>query len=96
MKISSYSAPVVVQKKVSFGDDPGYIPNSFRVENAMEQMSKEGYIVRGTSTKDAFERLYTDVDGVLLKTSRRPDAITIEQARQTSSIDRNIKYMVEK
>ena len=96
MKITAYSAPISAQKKVSFGDDPGYIPNSFRPENAMEKMSKEGYIVRGTSTRDAFERLYTDVDGVLLQTSRRPDAITIEKARESSAISRDIKYMVEK
>ena len=96
MKITAYSAPISAQKKVSFGDDCGYIPNSFRPENAMEKMSKEGYVVRGTSPRDAFNRLYTDVEGVLLQTAKRPDAITVEQARQTSSIDHNIKYMVEK
>ena len=97
MKIAAYKSTNSIQRQISFGDDCGYVPNQFKSQHAMEKMSKEGYIIRGINTKDAFERLYADVDGVLKQTADRPDTITIEQFKQgTVKANSNTKYMVGK
>ena len=96
MKIMSYAPNYSINKKISFGDDVGYVPNQFRTTQAMEEMSKNGYVVRGVNTKDAFERLYTDVDAVLNATEAKPYAISNKTYQQNSNVGKNIKYIVKR
>lgn len=97
MRVMSYNAPsVALNKKISFGDDCGYVPNQFRTTQAMEEMSKNNYVIRGTSTKDAFTRFYNDVDAVLNATERKPYAISNKEFQQNSNVGRNIKYVVKR
>ena len=97
MKVMSYTASSYASaKKISFGDDCGYVPSTYNRANAMEEMSKNGYIIRGTNTKDAFTRLYSDVDAVLNYTERKPNAISYKAYQENSNVSTNIKYLVRR
>jgi len=62
----------------------------------MEEMSRNGYVVRGIDTKDAFTRLYNDVDAVLNATEAKPYAISNKAYQQNSNVSRNVKYVVKR
>ena len=97
MKVMSYtSSALMLNKKISFGDDCGYMPDSYRPSNAMKEMRRNGYVIRGTNTKDAFERLYDDVNYVLNVTEKRADAISHKDYLENPNVDRKIKLIVKR
>lgn len=97
MRVMSYTTPALtLNKNISFGDDCGYVPNSFRPSNAMKEMRRNGYIIRGVNTKDAFERFYDDVNHVLNATEKKPEAISQAEFLKNPNVDRRIKFVVKR
>lgn len=48
------------KRQVAFGD--GSMPNAFGHYEAMERLKNKGYIIKGSDNKDAFGKLYDDVN----------------------------------
>lgn len=66
MKIKSYASTYQPlnnsRKNVSFGDDCG--GELFTYEHAMKKLREQKYVVKGSTTQDAFGTLYDDVNNV--------------------------------
>ncbi len=95
--LTGYRQSTVRSKRnVSFGDDCGYIPNSYTTTNAMSDMKKKGYVIQGINTRDAFVRMYNDVNGELAYRASMPDSMWYKEYLQNgNSYDDSIKYTVQ-
>ena len=88
--VSSYSP----KRNISFGDEC-YVPNSYRPANAMNDLKKHGYVIQGNGTRDAFERLYDDVNSVLSTMARTKDGVwKKDYDRGVRAYDNTLKYTV--
>lgn len=92
MKVATISA-----HQVNFKDENMYIPPSYSEHDAMREMSKEGYVLKGSIAKDAFEKFYDDIDNRLKETAKPPKGVWHHNYIQGEGFnDRKIKYVVEK
>lgn len=84
------------KRNISFGDDCGYVPDWYRPSDAMKDMKNKGYVIQGINTKDAFDRLYNDVNCELNLRASMPDAVWIKEYQSNAAYqdNRKIKYTV--
>lgn len=93
MKVATISA-----HQVNFKDDNTYLPPKYDEFDAMRDLKQEGYTLKGPIAKDAFEKLYTDVDTRLAKVAEPPTGVWFSEHIQTGKGigDRKVKYAVDK
>ena len=93
MKVATISA-----NQVAFRDDNTYIPPRYNEFDAMRDLRKEGYILKGPVAKDAFEKFYKDVDAKLAKTAEPPSGVWFSEHIETGKGlgDRKVKFAVDR
>lgn len=94
MLVQSIPSYAVSRRNVSFGDDC-YAPSSYRPKNAMNDLKAHGYEIHGNGTRDAFEKLYDDVNSVLSTMARSKDGVwKRDYERGVRTYDNTLKYTV--
>ncbi|MBE7711338.1 MAG: hypothetical protein E7Z92_04270 [Cyanobacteria bacterium SIG31] len=82
--------------QLTFRDDDTYFPPSYDYSDAMGDLNKRGYILQGKDSRDAFERLYQDVDNVLTETATNPTGVWYKDwANGFRFNDKSVKHAVQ-
>ena len=83
--------------QITFRDDNTYIPPSYSAYDAMADLSKQGYIIQGNSTKDAFEKAHDEINKELERKANAPDGVwEVDLAQGHRYNDRSVKRAVVK
>ena len=83
--------------QITFRDDNTYIPPSYSAYDAMADLSKQGYIIQGNSTKDAFEKAHDEINNELERKAKAADGVWHDDLAQGYRYnDRSVKRAVVK
>lgn len=84
-------------KQVTFRDDDTYMPPSYDAGDAMIDLSRRGYVIKGQTTRDAFEKLHDDITSEINKTATAPSGVWFNDwANGYRFNDKTVKFAVKK